>query len=446
MPFPRFVGPVLFVAASLSSTSAAFSQEAIVLVERFSSGLQYHVETRVTLKGQLRVPVAKDKPPQLMGMRGESKIDYDERNLPADGKTAEQKTIRLYRTIDFNRTIGDREQQIALRDKVRRLVVMKMNRVKVPFSPDGPLTWGEIDMLRTDIFVPALAGILPDHPVKPGESWKMSDSAVVELTDMEKIERGGITCKFDGETTRNGRKFADISLDGELSGVNEDGPNRQKLSGRLYFDLKTNHICYLSINGEHSLLDKEGKVNGKVSGQFVMARNLNPRNPDLTDAALAKVALEPSADNTLLLYEEPDLGLRLLHPRRWRIGRVQKGQITLDESNGSGLLITVEFPSRVPTAAAYQKEALGYLKDQKATIMRYSQPVRLANAPNELDQFSIETELGGEKVLMDYLIARQANAGATFAASIKSSDRNALIKEVEQIARSLTMTRKFENR
>ena len=31
---------------------------------------------------------------------------------------------------------------------------------------------------------------------------------------------------------------------------------------------------------------------------------------------LRGVALEPSADNTLLLYDNPDMGVRFLHPRR----------------------------------------------------------------------------------------------------------------------------------
>ena len=34
-----------------------------------------------------------------------------------------------------------------------------------PFSPDGPLTWGEIDVVRTDVFNPAaIPGLLPPGP------------------------------------------------------------------------------------------------------------------------------------------------------------------------------------------------------------------------------------------------------------------------------------------
>lgn len=437
---------ILLVSFLAIPLSAARSQEPLSVVERFRPDYEYRVTTRVDLKGELSIPIDKDKPPQRVKMAGKSSIDYDERLLPTDGKSAEQKTMRIYRTIDFRRVMGDKPQEISLRPGVRRLVVMKRKSAKVPFSPDGPLTWGEIDMLRTDVFVPALAGLLPERSVKPGETWNASDAAVAELTDMEKLEEGALVCKFELEEMIAGRKVAHITLSGDLQGVNEDGPNRQKLTGRLYFDLRGGYISYLSINGEHYLLDKDGKESGKISGEFVMVRQLNPRNPELSDASLGKTTLEPNADNTLLLYEEPDLGVRFLHPRRWRVSRTVRGQITLDESSGAGLLITVDSLKRIPLANEYMKEAQTYLKDQKSAIVRISQPIRLKDAPTELDQFSIDIDSNGQKVVMDYLIARQENAGATFAGRFLEQDRAARMQEVERIAASLRLSRKLESK
>src|SRR5262245_26125798 len=131
------------------------AQEAIRLVERCAPGLEHHVSTRVKLSGELLVPVEKDKPPQKVEMKGERAIEYDERILSIDSKSAEQKALRIYRQIDFRRTIGDRLQEMNLRPEVRRIVVLRAGRAKNSFSPDGALTWGEIDLLRTDIFAPA---------------------------------------------------------------------------------------------------------------------------------------------------------------------------------------------------------------------------------------------------------------------------------------------------
>lgn len=432
------------VALQINAASALRAQEAVVLAEKFFSGYEYRVQTRVDLTGDLQVPVEKDKPPQKVKMTGRSTIDYDERVLPADGKAADQKTIRQYRNIDFRRTVGDQPQESSLRSNVRRLVVMKKAQAKVPFSPDGPLTWNEIDMLRTDIFIPELAGLLPGRAVKPGESWVVRESTIMELTDLEKIDKGSLTAKFETEENIGGRRVAHITLSGDLSGINEDGPNRQKIIGRMYFDIRGEYISYLSINGESLMLDKDGATTGQMAGEYVMVRRMMPRNQQLADGALAQITIEPNADNTLLLYEEPDLGVKLLHPRRWRIGRVARGQITLDESNGSGLLITVEPLKRVPSAAEYLRESQAFLEKQKAKIGRMSQPTRLQNPPNEVEQFHFDAVLSDQPVVMDYLIVRQPNAGATFAARLLENDRDALMKEVERMARTLTLSRKLE--
>src|SRR5262249_39314018 len=133
---------------------------------------------------------------------GKSVIDYAERILESDGKEADHKTLRVYEKIDFVKTAGDRTDEMTLRPAVRRLVVMKKGKDKVPFSPDGPLIWGEIEMLRTDFVIPALAGLLPENAVKPGDSWKAAAAAVAQLTDIDKVDKSEWTCTLDKVSAR----------------------------------------------------------------------------------------------------------------------------------------------------------------------------------------------------------------------------------------------------
>ena len=68
----------------------------------------------------------------------------------------------------------------------------------------------------------------------------------------------------------------------------------------------------------------------------------------------------------------------------------------------------------------------------------------MQNAPNEVEQFHFNAVMNDQPVVMDYLIVRQPNAGATFAARLLESDREGLMKEVERMARSLTLSWKLE--
>jgi len=418
----------------------AMAEEAIRLQEAFPPGYQYHVSSRVELSGNLTLPEEKGQAtPKVLAVTGTSAIEYDERILDraADGEV--QKTLRIFRRIDFQRQVGDRQQDSTIRPAVRRMVVQRMKHAEVPFSPDGPLTWGEIDLVRTDVFTPALAGLLPDRAVRPGEHWTAAKSAVQELTDMERIDEGQVECRFEQITRLSNRRHARIAFTGTVRGLNEDGPNRQELDGYLFFDLESNHLSYLSLRGVSLLLDKEGKSLGRIEGQFVLTRQVHTRPADLSNEALKGVGLEASAENTLLLFENPDLGVRFLYPRRWRIAGGQGRQIALDEANGSGLLLTLEPAARVPSGDQFLAESRTFLQQQKATILRTEPPRRIQAAPQELEHFALEAEVNRQRVWMDYYVIRQAGGGATLAARLLPADRAALQKEVERIARSVTV-------
>jgi hypothetical protein len=422
------------------------AEEALRLQERFTPGAQYHVSTRVDLSGTLQLPAEKGKSaPKPLTMNGTSAIEYDERLLAADKEGPVEKSIRLYRRMDFQRTVGERRQENSLRPAVRRLVLLRQNDKKAPFSPDGPLLWGEIDLVRTDVFAPALAGLLPGNAVSPGDRWKAATAAVQELTDLEKIDEGQLECKLEQVTTLEKRRHARVALTGTVRGPSEDGTSRHQLEGYFYFDLESNHLSYLYLKGVQSLLDKEGNEVGRIEGRFVLTRQANSRCPDLSDEALKGVAVEPNADNTLLLYDNPDLGVKFLYPRRWRVASVRGPQVTLDSADGSGLVLTVEPLSRVPTGAQFLTESRDWLQGQKAKLLR-TEPPQEVQANPKLEHFSLQAEVGGDKVLLDYYVTRHAGGGATLAARLLPAELPALQGEVERLARSVVITRKIEER
>src|SRR5260370_30053403 len=219
----------------LSATQAS-ADDSIRMQELFPKGCQYHVNCRVEVRGNLSVPAEKEKsPPKSLPVKGSSVIDYDERVLTVGKNGQVEKTLRIYRKVDFQRTVGDRPQEGTIRPEVRRLVILRLNQMEVPFSQDGPLMWGEIDLVRTDVFTPALTGLLPTGPVRPGDRWQAAKYAVQELTDMERIDQGQVECRLAEITRIQNRREARVNFSGSVAGLNEDGPNRQRLEGTFYF-------------------------------------------------------------------------------------------------------------------------------------------------------------------------------------------------------------------
>jgi hypothetical protein len=400
--------------------------------EPFAPGYQYHVSCRVSIAGTLHVE-GKDK---QLALTGTSAIEFDERVLAEKDKRVD-KTIRIYRKMDFDRHVGDQHQQSSLRPAVRRMVLLRHNQFEVPFSPDGPLTWAEIDLVRTDVFTPALTGLLPAAAVKPGDRWQANVVALKELTDLERIDEGGLTCTFESVTTLVGRRQARARFEGTVRGVGEDGPARHQLEGQFYFDLVSNHMSYLHVKGTHFLLDKNGQPQGQVEGTFVLTRE--PAQPrDLSDAELRGLVLEPNEDNTLLLFEQAELGVRFLYPRRWRMASVSGRQIALDENRGNGLLLTIEPSAKLPTGAQFHQEVRTWLTQQKAVVHRMDQPRVLAAG---VDNFAVDADINKQRIVLDYYVVRQNGGGATAVARLAPADLVSLRKDVDRIVKSVQITR-----
>ena len=432
----------------LLSAGPSAAQEGVVLSETFKPGHAYHVDVQVKMSGKLALPTAKGKPPQIVPVEGVSRLTYDERILDSDDAMT-QKAVRSYREVEFKRVVGTNSQDAGIRPSVRRMVVIRTGERRAPFSPDGPLTWGEIDVVRTDVFNPAaIPGLLPTGPVKPGQSWKATTAAVIELTDMEKVEEGGLTVEFIGMTTLLGKPAAKLRISGTVRGVNEDGPNRQKLEGTAYFNTEAGIVSYLSIKGTHELLDGAGQVSGSIEGQFIMARlpikGATMLPADLSDASLRDLSLKPDAENTQLLYDDANLGVRFLYPRGWRVGAVQGKQVTLDHSRlGGGMLITLEPASKVPNAEDYLREVSAFLQKEKAKVSVLNRPVRVRPEPGQLDRFTLDVEFEKEAARLEYAVLKQTDGGATIAARLPAATAADLKIDFERVIRSMSITKKI---
>jgi len=435
---------VLLLLIMALGSSSVRAQDPIRLQEKISEGYQYHVSCQVHISGNLMVPGEKDKTlPKQLPIKGRSVIDYDERILTIAKSGQVDKTLRIYRKVDFQRTVGDRPQEATIRPEVRRMVVLRLNQVEVPFSPDGPLMWGELDLVRTDVFTPALSGLLPATSVKPGDRWQAAASAIQELTDMERIDQGQVECRLEEITKVQNRRFARVSFNGTVSGLNEDGPNRQRLEGVFFFDLESNYVSSITLNGTSMLLDKDGKEVGRVEGQFSLTRQVNQRSPDLSDPVVRGLKLEPTDDYTRMLYDNPDFGIRFLHPRRWKVMGVRGRQLAVDDTNGNGMLLTLEPASQALTGDQYLRESKDWLEKQKAKITALDPVRRLGGGQGEIEHFALEIELPKEKAVMDYYAIRQALGTVTIAARLLPGQFSETKKDIENIARSVVVTRKI---
>jgi hypothetical protein len=434
--------PFYITLALLLLPAALRADEPLRLQEDLRPGQQFQMSIRTELTGKMTLPaeLTKDKKPADLALTGNSTIDYVERILAWEPKSALGRVLRLYRTMEFKRQVNGEALENALRPPVRRVVVARSDRIKTGFSPDGPLTFAEIDMLRGDMFTPVLLGLLPTKPVQVGETWKATTAAVRELTDLEQITGGELECSLGEIVHRQGQQYALVRFKGVVQGTGTEGTNRQKLDGFLHFDLTTSHLSHLFFNGTSWLLNAEGKPRGRIEGRYILHRK--PTNAwELAEAALTGVALEPTMDNTRMLFSDPTIGVELTYPRHWTMRQADAKQVILDEPNGNGLLITLEPPDRTPTAEQYRNEVELWLRKENIKVLRSEPPQRLQTGVDTVDRFAWEAEIKEQSCLLDYYVVRQAAAGATCAGRWNLANAAVLRPEAERIVKSLRLTK-----
>jgi len=415
-------------------TSVLSAQETVRLIEVFRPDYQYRVSCRVDIAGTLTVPASKNAASQTLKISGASSIKYHERVLSlAQGKAA--KTVRLVQKMDFSRKVGEQDQENKLRPDVSLLVIQRLDNVEVPFSPQGPLLLGEIELVRTDVFTPALAGLLPRAPVKTGDEWPADLDAIKELTDLEKVAKGALTCRFEG-IDRVNAQLARVGFRGVINGVGEDGPAQHELEGFFNFDLKSNHISYVSLQGVHRPLSAAGLPQGEIKGTFVLTRE-PAEIAELSDAALARWNLNANDDNTQLLFDTPEA--RFVYPRHWRVDEANGRQIHLVEKQGSDLLMTLDPIAKQPSAVTFQKEVLSKLTEQKAVLDRVHQLRLLHTNPFHIEHFGVDARFGTQPAVFDYFVVRQNGGGATLSGRYVPAQADARRGEVERMARSLVL-------
>ncbi|MCS7166836.1 MAG: hypothetical protein RMI91_08885 [Gemmatales bacterium] len=409
----------------------------MTLREELAVGQQYQVRCRVSLQGTLRLPPEKEgAPPTVLPFTGKSQIDYVERILELGSGNEVRRTFRVYERMHFHRVLGKQEQTSELRPLARRMVLVRHRHLEVPFSPDGPLLWSEIDRVRTDVFPPALVGLLPKAAVRVGDKWQATSQVLFELTDLEQIIQGQLECRFERIVVQASARLAQVSLEGTMTGMSEDGPARHQLSGFYYFDLDNRLLTYISLEGKQSLLDSEGKSVSELRGQFVMTRQRVHDHPWVSDQALRGLKLVPDEENTRLLFEEPELGLGFIYPRRWTVRRADARQVALAEPQGASILITLDSSGQVWTGAKYQQHVEQWLAQEKASVHRRSGIRALDHPAGKLEHFQYEVTLRGERVILDYY-AYQHSAGSMTVAGRVPSTQPSLVEDISVVARSL---------
>jgi len=305
----------------------------------------FSVTSRVTVDGQLQTALGGGKA-QALKLHVDASFQHRERRLPGTGRDAAAlRALRMYSRADAVITVSQQRLSERLRP-ARRLIIAQGQRSGVVFySPRGPLTGNEVELLDGPGDSLAMPALLPLRAVAVGDVWSPASWVIQMLTGTDAVLKSRLQCKFESLTNHVARITCQGSLDGAVDGA----ATNIKLSGHLTYNLDQRYITGWELVQTEKTSIGPVSPGREVTARIVVNRARAKKTDPLTDAIVGTIPLEPKPSQMLLVFRSP-MNIRFPYDRHWHIFH-QTGKLAVLRLLEKGSLIA-QCNIRSVTAAA----------------------------------------------------------------------------------------------
>ena len=373
----------LVVAASFIAALAR-AAETYDLTSAVKPGQSQTVRTAVEVKGDLKLN-SDGKEVTTVPMLVQADLQYTERFLAikTDGTL---KAARHYGVAEAKIQIKSTEMKQSLRNERRLLVIQHKGEDATLFSPIGPLTREELELVDAPGSSTVLAAILPAKKTAIGDGWKLNNQTVARLLGLEAVSEQDVVAKL----TKVEDSLAIFSLDGRITGAVGGVSSEIDLHAKANFDLKKKSVTWLAMQYQEKRAIGHAQPGYDATIRVRTVAEPTAGTPELANDALSKLALEAKLEQTLIEFQAEKAGINLAHDRRWRV-MVDRMDIAI-----------LRFIDRGDLIAQCNINRLAPLpKDQPLTLTAFQKSVEATLAKNsgEILEAAQETTKDGGKVL-----------------------------------------------
>jgi hypothetical protein len=257
----------------------------------------------------------KAEPPRPRRLKVQTRTEFAERivTLDADGRPARVARWVTQAAAALNGEI--RTRATATRPEVALLVAERRDESVVVFSPAGPLTRSELEVVEAVGDPLALTGLLPDRPVVRGDHWRVGGDAVRGLSGYDALAANAL----DASVESLDATAAIIRLKGEIRGAALGGAGTIACEGTLRFDRAAGQIVRLDVTRRETR--KAGPVEEglDITSTLTVERQAIATPAALSDAVIAALPRDRDPERELLILMAPDGKYTLKHDRDWHI-------------------------------------------------------------------------------------------------------------------------------
>jgi hypothetical protein len=301
--------------ALLLAASTLQAAETATLREDPKPGVITAALVEMTAEGTYIPPVPEGAPAaKPLELKVQTRLDLAERILLVSGGKASRVARKVNQAAS---AINGKVRPFAssLRPEVSLLVTAWRDGSVVTFSPGGPLTRSELELVQAPGDPLSLPELLPGKEIGVGDSWPIVSEAARSLSGYDALASNSLKAKVEALNAET----ATMKLAGEVRGAENGAEGQITFDGSFTFDRKTSLIIHFEV--KRSEVRKAGPVGAGLDVKSTLTVDRKPVEApgELSDEALSGVPTEPAAERLLLQYSPPEGKYTFLHDRDWHL-------------------------------------------------------------------------------------------------------------------------------
>ncbi len=226
---------------------------------------------------------------------------------------ATREVARYYHTAEAKIQLEKSSHQPRLTSE-HSLIGMRLSEGKARFwSPGGPLSRDESELIDLQASSVLLADLLPRQPVQIGDTWKPEAGALAPFLTIDVVNASEVTCKL--AEIKEGRAVVEIT--GKASGAAEGVPTEVEVSAKYAYHLAERRFTSLAMAVKEDRSIGQAEPGLEITGRLTMVLSPLATPQKLTASAVAAIQ-SASGDVPPLRYESTDQGFRVVLDPRWR--------------------------------------------------------------------------------------------------------------------------------
>jgi hypothetical protein len=368
---------VFLIAAAIGIRRASAAGGEIDLAARSRIGQIQQVTTIVEVRGELTVN-ADGQDVRRLPMEAKAELRYAERFLPAAGGTTVT-AVRNYTSVEAEIRIQDTRLRQTLRPD-RQMIMAGEPEATTLFSPSGPLTREELDLIDTPGASVCLDLLLPGKSVAIGDKWSLPDAAVSRILGLEAVGQQEVTASL--AKVEDG--LAIIELRGKVSGAVGGVSTEIDLQGKANYHLQRKTVSWLTLQYQEKRA--VGHAQPGYDAQVRVRVQTEPTSvpPELADAAVSQLSTKIDVGQTLLEFHAEKAGIEFLYDRRWQVMVDRLDTVILRLIDRGDLIAQCNITRLPPLEKGKQLSLAEFQRDVEQTLSKNSaQIVEAAQSQND---------------------------------------------------------------